>query len=176
MFSNLTNKERQKIIDWVAKEGHEGRRTLAIASQPLSGFTIKEIKNLALVNNFNFLGVISFVGPSKLVQAAVKKAKSLGVSIKIITGDSLEVAIAVAKEIGLIKRYSNQAMTGTAWQQLSPAQKVKALNNKVVFGRVNPEQKYEIVNTLRHHCNVGFLGSVLDAQAPQNCWSFFSSE
>ena len=163
---NLTNKKRQKIIDWVAKEGREGRRTLAIASQPLSGFTIKEIKNLALVNNFNFLGVISFVDPIKTsTKAAVKKAKSLGVSIKIITGDSLEVAIAVAKEIGLIKR-SNQAMTGTAWQQLSPAQKVKALNNKVVFARVNPEQKYEIVNTLRHHCNVGFLGEgINDAPA-----------
>ena len=162
----LTPKEQQKIIDWTIKEGRKGRRTLAVASQSLSEFIIQDTKNLSQVNNFNFLGVISFVDPIKpSTKAAIKKAKSLGVKIKIITGDSLEVAIAVAKEIGLIER-STQAITGATWQQLLPAQKLKALNNKVVFARVNPEQKYDIVNTLRRNYAVGFLGEgINDAPA-----------
>lgn len=138
---------------WARAQGIEGRRVLAVASG-------KSEKTLA------FVGAISFEDPVKDgATDAVAQAKQLGVQVKILTGDSREVAVSVATRIGLIVSDA-EAMTGEEWEALSDEARLAAAQSHAVFARVSPQQKYRLIQTLRATQEVGFLGEgINDAPA-----------
>ncbi|KKQ77068.1 MAG: Cation-transporting P-type ATPase, partial [Parcubacteria group bacterium GW2011_GWA1_38_7] len=85
--------------------------------------------------------------------------------IKILTGDSLEVASAVAMQVGIISDLS-KAMLGQDFEKLDSLGQHKAVNEIHVFARVTPEQKYKIIQLLEEKYEVGFLGEgINDAPA-----------
>lgn len=119
-----------------------------------------EEKNLTLV------GLLSFVDPIKpSAKKAVEQAEKLGVKIKILTGDSQEVAGAVAYQIGLIKK-TTDVITGEILDNLPDEEKTLAVEKNSVFARVSPDQKYNIIKLLQENNEVGFLGEgINDAPA-----------
>ena len=69
--------------------------------------------------DLTFVGLIAFEDPVKhSTIGTITEAKKLGISMKILTGDSREVAGAVAYQVGLITDPS-QVMTGTELRALS---------------------------------------------------------
>jgi len=153
---------------WSKEQGRLGRRVLAIAT--------KSIKNLNFDNfcarfreeeaELKLQGLISFADPVKASTiSAVAKAKDLGVSIKIITGDSLEVAAAVGLEVGLCQSLA-EAISASDFSKLDEKEKSEALQRYHVFARVSPEQKHEIIKRLQANHSVGYLGDgINDAPA-----------
>jgi Mg2+-importing ATPase len=166
--SNLDKKAKDNIDDWISREGRQGHRVLAIiykeinAIEKNSEFYNKELEK----NDFTFSGIISFVDPIKKSSfSAVEQAKNLGVKIIIITGDSPEVAGAVANEIGLIDS-SGKVITGEKWQTASQKTREKYLEIYSVFARVSPKEKFAIIEALRKRYMIGFLGEgINDAPA-----------
>lgn len=140
-------------LAWAAEQGTKGRRVLAVAAGSSE-------KTLALV------GVISFVDPIKpTAHGAIAHAKRLGVSVKVLTGDSREVAASVAREVKLIASDAS-VMTGAEWDETPEHDRLKAAQRHAVFARVSPRQKFEIIESLRSCCEVGFLGEgINDAPA-----------
>lgn len=68
-----------------------------------------------------------------------------------ITGDSKETAVAIAKELLIIEKDGpNTSFTGTEFEALTPAQKKHALSgyDGKVFSRVEPRHKRELVKHL----------------------------
>lgn len=163
--SIISKDERLNIEKWISMEGIQGHRTLAIARKIIKN---KSIENIDLIKekDFEFLGVISFVDPIKdSSYEIVKKTNSLGVKIKIITGDSIEVAGAVAHQIGLIDS-PEKVILGSTWENMTRDRKLDALEEYSVFARVSPEQKYKIIELLREDKMIGFLGEgINDAPA-----------
>jgi magnesium-transporting ATPase (P-type) len=94
LCSDIKKEKLADILLWSGEQGKKGRRTIAIASRAcpvLKNYAEKEEQDL------HFIGVISFVDPIKdSTKSAITHAEHLGVKIKIITGDSREVAGAVA--------------------------------------------------------------------------------
>ena len=148
-------------VAWEAEQGKEGRRVLAVATR-----TFKGKAPTAEQGGLTLAGIISFEDPVKeSTRTAIAHAKSLGVSVKILTGDSLEVAESVAKQVGLISS-SSEAMTGGDWAALSEPERDEAAKTHAVFARVSPQQKYLIIESLRKTLEVGFLGEgINDAPA-----------
>lgn len=164
---DVSKKQKMEIAYWIKQEGLAGHRVLAVASKKINS----QIENLEeeakkQVKDFDFLGIISFVDPiKKSTASAIKKAQKLGVHVKIITGDSPEVAGAVAYEIGL-SGSPEEVITASDWEALSLKDKAAALEKYSVFARVTPEQKYEIIKALQEKYQVGFLGEgINDAPA-----------
>lgn len=161
-------KAKDSTDEWMSKEGRLGHRVLAVGykevhtAEAANDFYAKELEK----NDFVFSGIISFVDPIKPSSfLAVKQAKNLGVKIMIITGDSPEVAGAVANEIGLIDR-PDKVITGTEWQTASQEKQEEFLDNNFVFARVSPEVKFAIIEALRKRYMIGFLGEgINDAPA-----------
>ena len=89
---------------WISEQGFLGRRVLAIAKRKLATLILKFLKNLIEAeSDLEFLGLFSLADPIKeSVKKAVVDANELKVGIKIITGDSSEIAGSVAYQIGLI--------------------------------------------------------------------------
>ena len=167
LCSSLSGESKRHLCKWIKKEGEMGRRVLAIAKKEIEEKNIKDDFDLEKeINKFHFLGIISFVDPIKdSTNEAVKDADKLGVRIKIITGDSLEVAGAVAYQIGLIKS-PKEVITGENLEKLSKRDQEKAMDDYSVFARISPEQKYRIIQVLQNKYSVGFLGKgINDAPA-----------
>jgi len=153
--NSLSFKEKaRQIKEEMNKEGRMGRRVLAIAFKDFknSKYTQKNEKGLT------FLGYLSFSDPlKKTAKSTAELAKNLGVQIKILTGDSLEVAGAVAKEIELVDDAS-QVISGGKLEALSENDFSQACQDFQVFARVSPKTKYRIIESLQKKFEVGFLG------------------
>ncbi len=99
---SLAGADQQALADWLSEKGRAGERTIAIAKRVLPSGTAGISQEDE--HDLEFLGAVAFTDPIKpSTYRAVEKAKELGVSIKIITGDSSEVAGAVGVRIGLLK-------------------------------------------------------------------------
>jgi Mg2+-importing ATPase len=160
---NLSAQQTQTFLDRMVAAGHEGKRCLAIASRPwMRGktYTVEDETTL------HFLGLVFFTDPIKATAAAaIEEARRLGVRIVMLTGDSLEVATSVARQVGLL-RQGAFVFTGDQWDGISAHERMHAVRQGVVFARISPRQKYEIIETLQRRFEVGFLGDgINDAPA-----------
>ncbi len=161
---NVSKKTLEEYVQWAANEGRNGRRVLAVAEKAVAKapaeYGEKEEAELT------YIGMVSFEDPIKeSTQQAVNDAKFLGVQVKILTGDSLEVATAVGQKIGLIESESG-AITGEELESMDVHRQKEVVREKNVFARVSPQQKYHIIKLLQEKSEVGFLGEgINDAPA-----------
>ena len=134
----MNPEKKADLLNWIAREGLEGKRSIALATKILAGgtsYTAKEEKDL------NFLGLISFIDPIKnSATEAINEANQLGVKVKILTGDSYEVAMSVAKQVGIIKN-TNEVLTGEEFEKMPEIEQELAVEKISVFVRVSPKQK-----------------------------------
>ena len=161
---SLAGPEREALASWLSGRGQAGERTIALAKRSLAPATTKI--SPGDVQDLEFLGALAFTDPIKpSAYRAVEKAKQLGVTLKIITGDSPEVAGAVGVRVGLLQDPTH-VITGSALMAMPPDEREKAILRHAVFARVTPEQKYAIIQTLQRTYTVGFLGEgINDAPA-----------
>ncbi len=148
------DQNRKTIKKEIEKQGGEGKRTLAVGFKKFTkkGFSEKDEKGL------NFLGYFSFSDPlKKTAKDAIRLSKKLNINIKILTGDSKEIAGQVAKEVGLIEDPS-KVILGKTLDSLSEDDFGKACEEFSAFARVSPQIKYKIIETLQKKYEVGFLG------------------
>ena len=144
------------------REGKEGKRILAVAYKNVTETNLSD----EVEKGLTFLGYFSFSDPlKKTAKDTIRLAGKLGVRIKILTGDSKEVAGFIAKEIGLIKD-AKEVVLASSLDSLSGEDFEKTCDTFSVFARVSPQTKYKIVEALQKKYEVGFLGEgINDAPA-----------
>jgi len=159
----IAQKEKVAAQKWARLEGSKGRRVLALAHKKLKAPLSSDIDSLE--KDLEFLGLISFEDPLKpTAQNAIHHAQKLGIQIKMITGDSPDVAGVIGKEIHLIND-ENDVITGESFDSLKPSEQLRAVEKYHVFARINPEQKYKIIELLSKQNRVGFLGEGINDAA-----------
>ncbi len=155
--------QKKKFQVWEKQNGAQGYRSIAVAYLP-----IKSLENWQKhISGFSPVGVISFVDPLReSAKSSILDAEKLGVSIKMLTGDSSAVAGYVGKQVGLLTDIT-EVMHGRVFAELSAQQKKDAVEKYAVFARVNPLQKHEIIQLLQENGHtVGFVGDgINDAPA-----------
>lgn len=140
----------------------DGRRVVAVASRPapeLSRLTAADECGLA------FDGFLCFADEPKPAAAeSLQALATLGIEVKVATGDNPRVAEKVCAELGLPTRGT---ITGTELQNLAADDYAAAVQNNTIFARISPEQKAALIVAARHTGrSVGFLGDgVNDALA-----------
>jgi Mg2+-importing ATPase len=152
----------EKLKEQIEKEGSTGKRILAIGYKEFDKENYVEEDE----NDLIFLGYFSFSDPLKpTAKKSIQIAEELGVDVKVVTGDSKEVAGYVAREIGLIKD-PKEVILGQEMELLSGEEFLKACEKYSVFARVSPQTKYRIVEALSKKHEIGFLGEgINDAPA-----------
>ncbi len=135
----LTERERENILEANKKMTSDAFRTLGIAYKN-SGFENVE-------SDLIFIGIVAMEDPPREeVKEALELCKKAGIKVKMITGDSKETAIAIAKQIGL---KINQVVEGKDLDNLTDKNLAKIINEITIFARVKPEHKLRIVQTLK---------------------------
>ncbi|MBL7148419.1 MAG: HAD-IC family P-type ATPase, partial [Nanoarchaeota archaeon] len=144
---NLDEKTKKNFLLEAEKLAKKGTRVLALAYRDLPNYTNKTSEKL--VNNLTFVGLVGMKDPPrKGIKEAIEKARNAGVRIILKTGDHKETAIAIAKEIGLVKGNA-EAFTEKDLERLSEEEFEKVVQRANIFARVTPKMKSKIIQTLQ---------------------------
>ncbi len=132
--------------------GASGLRVLALARAKLPG--PGPLKRADLEGSLTFLGLQGMLDPPRAeAVAAVASCRTAGIKVKMITGDHVATATAIARRIGLAgepdDRDDPEAMTGAEIEGCSDAKLDELIDRTAVFARVAPEQKLRLVEALR---------------------------
>ena len=119
-------------------------RVLAMAYKELDREpTDEELK--IIESDLIFIGMVGMIDPPRdEVKIAVEKCKKAGIKTVMITGDHKVTAVAIAKELGILKNES-EAITGAQLEEMSQEELEKNVRNYSVYARVSPEHKVRIV-------------------------------
>jgi P-type Ca2+ transporter type 2C len=139
---------RARLVSTVEQMGSVGLRVLAAADRfvptgpDVSG---TEATVEAASQHLVFLGVAGIADPPRQEAIdAVALCRRAGIAVKMITGDHVATAAAIAAEVGITGR----AVTGQQLDAMTPAQLAEVVEDIGVFARVTPAHKVAIVTAL----------------------------
>ena len=96
-----------------------------------------------------FAGLCGMIDPVRPeVKDAIVQCRSAGIRPIMITGDHIDTAVAIAKELGIITE-ETYAITGAMLNEMSDEEFEQNFQNISVYARVQPEHKTRIVNAWR---------------------------
>lgn len=127
----------------------QGLRVLAFAKKTVSSYQ-NRIQPEDIESGLVLLGLQGMIDPPRSeVMDAVHSCQAAGIQVKMITGDHITTASAIAKRIGLQKQGQVLAYTGQELQQMDDRALRQAAAAGVVFARVAPAQKLRLVEALQ---------------------------
>jgi Mg2+-importing ATPase len=154
---------RNQIENQFKSYGEQGFRVIAVCYKSVeSGGEITKTDETAMI----FAGFVLLSDPVKsgIIQV-ISELKKLKVSLKIITGDNINVATSIGKGIGISKPI---VMTGKDLLTISP----EALNQRVkttqIFAELEPQQKERVIQALKHTYTVAYMGDGINDVAALN--------
>jgi Ca2+-transporting ATPase len=99
-------------------------------------------------NDLVFAGLVGMIDPPRPeVKAAIQECKTAGIHPVMITGDHIETATAIARELGILAE-GHLSVTGKELSKMRLGQLDEKVENISVYGRVSPQQKLDIVQAL----------------------------
>jgi sodium/potassium-transporting ATPase subunit alpha len=127
-----------------------GLRVLAFAHCVVADGLPNEERGMILA------GLVGLEDPPRAeVPDAIARCASAGIRIIMVTGDHPHTALAIARQIGLVKGEQPSVITGDQLRSISPAHLQLALDAKeIIFARVAAEQKMLIVQALQKKCEI----------------------
>ena len=144
--------DREKIRATAEAMAAKGLRVLAFAQRNVR-VDQRELGHEHVARDLTFLGLEGMLDPPRPEAiAAVQRCQEAGIAVKMITGDHLLTARAIAQQIGLrgrSKLEAPNAITGRELEQTSDKDLPPIAENSAVFARVSPEQKLRLVKALQ---------------------------
>jgi len=102
-----------------------------------------------LENDLIYIGFVGMIDPCRPeVYDAIKECRAAGIRPVMITGDHIDTAVAIGKDLGIIKDAS-EAMVGAEMEKMSDSQLVETVKHISVWARVQPEHKTRIVKAFK---------------------------
>lgn len=147
---NLSKTEKQEILDKVKNLSKKALRTLGFAYKKLD-YIPKDIKELEKEEyNLSFAGILGMIDPPReSVNESVALCKNAGIRPIMITGDSIDTATAIAKEVGIISN-DDEAILGSELDKYNDKELEDIVKQYSVYARVNPSHKERIVFALQN--------------------------
>jgi len=153
-FDHINETQRKKLLEFNQIESQKGRRILVFGHSEIDKETLDEKDE----KKITICGAISFEDPIRFSAVeSVKKATNLNVDVRILTGDSKEIAYYVAERVGLVNSLED-VISSEDLNKFKGEELRDLIYKTKVFCRVSPEEKYQIIKTLQHSYQVGYLG------------------
>ncbi|MGE5341036.1 MAG: cation-transporting P-type ATPase [Candidatus Omnitrophota bacterium] len=147
---------RALIIQQVEIMAAKGLRVLAFAYSDVSSQKVT-IDHNDITESLTFLGIQGMIDPPRREAIeAVRRCHSAGILVKMITGDHVLTARAIAGQLNLKHRLDEeeaakdlQAMSGSELEEMNDEEFQASVDQVSVFARVTPEQKLRLVKALQ---------------------------
>lgn len=150
---NLSSKETNELKSKIQEWSNNSYRVLMIATKKIALSNLDELKTLTnnelynlVENKLDFIGLVAMIDPPRETsKESIKLCLNAGIKPIMITGDNINTAIAIAKELG-IYREGDLAIDGTKLKELSDEELFKNIEKYSVYARAIPEDKIRIVH------------------------------
>ena len=144
--SPLDDPGRRQVTAAQDEMAEQGLRVLAFAYRQLRADETPVEQELVLS------GLIGLQDPPRPeVPEAIARCRSAGIKVIMVTGDHPHTAVAIGREIGLVRSEDPHVILGEALRKMSPAQLQIALDSpEILFARVTAEQKMLVVQALKN--------------------------
>ncbi len=142
----ITDAARTEYLEAESRMAEAGLRVLAIAAS-----TLPADQNAATEADLTLCGLVGLEDPPRAeVTPAIASCRQAGIRVVMVTGDHPRTAIAIAREIDLVRGPAPTVITGEQLRHVSPAQLQLALDApEILFARVTADQKMRIVEALK---------------------------
>ncbi|HSC74294.1 MAG TPA: HAD-IC family P-type ATPase [Gaiellaceae bacterium] len=143
---------RERVMEENDRLAGEGLRVLAVASRDIEPAQFDpSAKLLDDVQGLTALALVAIVDPPrKEARDAIARCKEAGIRARMITGDHVTTAAAIAGQLGI----EGRAMSGTDFAALSDEELEQQVDDIGVVARVAPEDKVRLVGMLKRKGNV----------------------
>jgi Ca2+-transporting ATPase len=146
---NLTKYEKEKILKTNEEMASQALRVLAIAYKELPKTVTEEYDDEELETDLVFVGLAGMIDPPRdEAKGANELCQKAGIKTVMITGDHKLTAVAIAKELRMMKE-DDIVLTGAELDTLSEEDFDKIVEKASVYARVSPEHKLRIVRALK---------------------------
>ncbi|KAK2656519.1 hypothetical protein Ddye_009571 [Dipteronia dyeriana] len=156
----LSSEEQLRILNLGEQVSNEGLRCIGVAVKRIQTKNINQSMDSeeTIESDMVFLGLITFYDPPKdSAKQALWRLAEKGVRAKVLTGDSLSLAIKICQEVGI---RTTHVTTGPDLELLDQDSFHETVKRATVMARLTPTQKLRVVQSLQivgRHV-VGFLG------------------
>jgi P-type Ca2+ transporter type 2C len=146
-----TKEDRDAAEGMLREAAQKAMRTLAFAYAVLPDGTKADAESLRsrreeLESNLTYLGFFGISDPLRPdVKQAVDECRSAGIKVQMITGDTIETARAIAKEIGLLEAPDSVLMTSQEFNEKTDDELMEIMPRFRVLARAQPLDKLRMV-------------------------------
>lgn len=141
-FQSLGQKETLRCLALALKRMPPGQQSLSFEDE----------------SNLTFIGLVGMLDPPRAeVRNAIQTCMSAGIRVIVVTGDNKSTAESLCRRIGAFDPLDDlvgRSYTASEFEELSPIQRVIALQRLVLFSRVEPAHKRMLVEALQHQNEV----------------------
>ena len=150
---NLSSKETNELKSKIQEWSNNSYRVLMIATKKIALSNLDELKTLTnnelynlVENKLDFIGLVAMIDPPRETsKESIKLCLNAGIKPIMITGDNINTAIAIAKELGIYHE-DDLAIEGNKLKELSDEELFKNIEKYSVYARAIPEDKIRIVH------------------------------
>ncbi len=148
--SDLTDEDRKKIKEKQAQFEKKALRVIAVARRDLSEGE-EDLSAQSVESELNFLGIVGMIDPPrKEVSEAVRRCKEAGIKIIVITGDSRETALSIARDVNVVEGETPNIIEGSELEGMTQEELKSHLEaDEIIFARSTPKDKMDIVDALQ---------------------------
>lgn len=152
----LSDDRLSQINTAIVAAEQKAMRVIAFAHKELDGLAdySEEAQHKQMESGMVFDGFVAISDPLRAeVSDAVKSCQSAGVGVKILTGDNIITAVAIAEELGLMTA-GKIALEAKDIEEMTDAQLSEKLPDICVIARSTPTVKMRVVKLLKELGNV----------------------
>ncbi|MEG2009997.1 MAG: cation-translocating P-type ATPase, partial [Oscillospiraceae bacterium] len=144
----MTEEARGEILAANKAMADKALRVLAVCQRPYSEAP-ESFEPADLEQDMCFIGLTGMIDPIRPeVKSAIEECRSAGIRPIMITGDHIDTASAIARELGILVG-DDMAVTGSQISEMDDEEFEKRFQDISVYARVQPEHKVRIVNAWR---------------------------
>ncbi|KAJ5978812.1 hypothetical protein N7501_002154 [Penicillium viridicatum] len=151
----LSEEQKKNLLEIIDNYAHKSLRTIGMVYKDFTTWPPTEAKHSEEANfedffhDMTWVGVVGIQDPLRPeVPQAIRKCHSAGVQVKMVTGDNVATATAIATSCG-IKTEDGLVMEGPKFRQLTNAEMDEVVPHLQVLARSSPDDKRILVERLK---------------------------
>lgn len=145
----LTAEIKAEYEEMETQLSQEALKVLAFATKEITHDRKEEAEYFKEESDLILVGLTGFKDPArKDVKAAIQECKEAHIRPIMITGDNLETALSIGKEVGICSS-DDEGVNASELTHLTKDDWIEYVNKYSVFARVSPEAKVQIVTALQ---------------------------
>ncbi|MBI4295694.1 MAG: cation-translocating P-type ATPase, partial [Chloroflexi bacterium] len=138
----LTDEDKNRILSVAQDMANDALRVLGLAYKRADVDSSEKLEQ-----DMVFVGLVGMIDPPREeVKEAIKRCDQAGIKSVMITGDHKLTAVAIARELGLLKE--GMAFSGEELDKMSDAEFESLVEKIEVYARVSPAHKLRVVEAL----------------------------